>query len=61
MSAFRGELTPAVTYETVEIRATAESKDYFQIEKDKASGIYNLYRGFGLSSDEFSELLIGVA
>lgn len=61
MSASRGELVPAVPYETVEIRATADSKDYFQIEKDKANGIFNLYRSFGLSSDEFSELLVGVA
>ena len=56
-----GELNPAVTYETVEIRATETSSDYFQIEKDETNGTYNLYRGFGLSSDEFSELLVGVA
>jgi hypothetical protein len=61
MSEFRGELNPAVTYETVEIRATETSSDYFQIEKDEANGTYNLYRSFGLSSDEFSELLVGVA
>jgi hypothetical protein len=61
MSASRGELVPSVSYETVEIRATETSNDYFQIEKDETNGTYNLYRNFGLSSNEFSELLVGVA
>jgi hypothetical protein len=43
MSEWNGDLKPAITYPTVEIRANAGSEYYLQIEKD-ADGSFNLYR-----------------
>ena len=63
MSEFNGELKPSVTYNTVEIRANAESEFYLQLEQDP-DGSFNLYNsleGIHSSKLEENETLIGVA
>ena len=63
MSEAKGELTPTITYPTVEIRANNASEYYLQLEKD-SDGSFNLYGNINInpiSTEETNELLIGVA
>jgi hypothetical protein len=63
MSEAKGELTPTITYPTVEIRANNASEYYLQLEKD-SDGSFNLYGSINvnpISIEETNELLIGVS